>query len=292
MSAAQCSMTILTAIRPKAGREVMEEEKDIGSLIFELQKHDNPRGYKLEYKQIKGEFEPIINTLIERCDEALDSLHKLLEHEETWSCLFALETIREIKSEKSIPFLINFIVTNEEGYHDEGYEEAMRALIHIGKPAVETLLREVKSDFNDSIFSLYLVGALTGIKDERVYSFMVEVINDLMANPEKYDGWFKLEMFVYDFSEQENKEVLPLLRELLSKEWLNDSERMEIEDTILIIEDPEAFKRRNDELSKSLALLLKKSEPAKAKKIGRNEPCPCGSGKKYKKCCLNKQVPA
>ncbi len=22
-------------------------------------------------------------------------------------------------------------------------------------------------------------------------------------------------------------------------------------------------------------------------KIGRNEPCPCGSGKKYKKCCLN-----
>ena len=24
------------------------------------------------------------------------------------------------------------------------------------------------------------------------------------------------------------------------------------------------------------------------KKIGRNDPCPCGSGKKYKKCCMNK----
>nr|WP_279600031.1 SEC-C metal-binding domain-containing protein [Bacillus sp. B19-2] len=23
------------------------------------------------------------------------------------------------------------------------------------------------------------------------------------------------------------------------------------------------------------------------KAIGRNDPCPCGSGKKYKKCCLN-----
>ena len=22
-----------------------------------------------------------------------------------------------------------------------------------------------------------------------------------------------------------------------------------------------------------------------AEKIGRNDPCPCGSGKKYKKCC-------
>lgn len=25
-------------------------------------------------------------------------------------------------------------------------------------------------------------------------------------------------------------------------------------------------------------------------KIGRNDPCPCGSGKKYKKCCINKEV--
>ena len=24
---------------------------------------------------------------------------------------------------------------------------------------------------------------------------------------------------------------------------------------------------------------------APAKKVGRNDPCPCGSGKKYKKCC-------
>ncbi|GAB6138003.1 YecA family protein [Halanaerobaculum tunisiense] len=27
----------------------------------------------------------------------------------------------------------------------------------------------------------------------------------------------------------------------------------------------------------------------KRKKVGRNEPCPCGSGKKYKKCCINKK---
>ena len=23
--------------------------------------------------------------------------------------------------------------------------------------------------------------------------------------------------------------------------------------------------------------------------IGRNDPCPCGSGKKYKQCCINKK---
>ncbi len=27
--------------------------------------------------------------------------------------------------------------------------------------------------------------------------------------------------------------------------------------------------------------------PATSNKVGRNEPCPCGSGKKYKKCCVS-----
>ncbi|OGR07390.1 MAG: hypothetical protein A2511_07860 [Deltaproteobacteria bacterium RIFOXYD12_FULL_50_9] len=30
------------------------------------------------------------------------------------------------------------------------------------------------------------------------------------------------------------------------------------------------------------------NRPAQGLNIGRNEPCPCGSGKKYKKCCLGK----
>ncbi len=29
----------------------------------------------------------------------------------------------------------------------------------------------------------------------------------------------------------------------------------------------------------------RRSEPIRRQKIGRNDPCPCGSGKKYKKCC-------
>jgi SWIM/SEC-C metal-binding protein len=30
---------------------------------------------------------------------------------------------------------------------------------------------------------------------------------------------------------------------------------------------------------------LTRFEPIRSEKIGRNDPCPCGSGKKYKKCC-------
>ena len=40
------------------------------------------------------------------------------------------------------------------------------------------------------------------------------------------------------------------------------------------------------ERKKSIVFDEKKAkEPVKKQKIGRNDPCPCGSGKKYKKCC-------
>ncbi|MBW2623538.1 MAG: anaerobic sulfatase maturase [Deltaproteobacteria bacterium] len=36
---------------------------------------------------------------------------------------------------------------------------------------------------------------------------------------------------------------------------------------------------------------VRPSPPPAFKEVGRNDPCPCGSGKKYKKCCLNRQTP-
>ena len=37
-------------------------------------------------------------------------------------------------------------------------------------------------------------------------------------------------------------------------------------------------------LDRAQELTIKRTTP----KIGRNEPCPCGSGRKYKKCCIKK----
>ncbi len=34
-----------------------------------------------------------------------------------------------------------------------------------------------------------------------------------------------------------------------------------------------------------LEKMLNPSQPSVSRKVGRNEPCPCGSGKKFKKCC-------
>lgn len=39
------------------------------------------------------------------------------------------------------------------------------------------------------------------------------------------------------------------------------------------------------EMMADLERALNRSLPVHAQKIGRNDPCPCGSGRKYKKCC-------
>ena len=46
--------------------------------------------------------------------------------------------------------------------------------------------------------------------------------------------------------------------------------------------------RRHEREETNWAAVADKQEPLplSSRKIGRNEPCPCGSGKKYKKCCL------
>ncbi len=45
---------------------------------------------------------------------------------------------------------------------------------------------------------------------------------------------------------------------------------------------PPTFKSQMQEQS------IRSTKPSKKKKVGRNDPCPCGSGKKYKRCCWPK----
>lgn len=50
-----------------------------------------------------------------------------------------------------------------------------------------------------------------------------------------------------------------------------------------------------DEDLTDIARALGAPEPAmrpRVEKIGRNDPCPCGSGLKYKKCCLDRAASA
>jgi uncharacterized protein YecA (UPF0149 family) len=75
---------------------------------------------------------------------------------------------------------------------------------------------------------------------------------------------------------------LELGNEIKEYEWVQSSEMDEV------VKD-----MKNPQILHSQKHINFKTQTRKSKKIGRNEKCPCGSGKKHKKCCLSRsQAPA
>src|SRR3989344_4851516 len=253
----------------------MTKEKII-NLINELQKYDNAKGYKLEYEEARKELIPTIEELISFSNERLDELHKLIRCPETWSSLFALEILREIRSEKSIQFLIDYIIKNEKEEYGDSCEDAMFALTSIGVPAIESLINEVKNQFEKNQFYIYLVGALTEIKSKEVYKFMRQIAEDYINNEEKYGEWFHIDIFISDFDKQGEKEILPLLKEIIKLERISKNEKIEIKGTIEIIEDPVAYEKKSKEEQERLKPLVEeylkeKQSGGKKKKKKKNK---------------------
>lgn len=92
-----------------------------------------------------------------------------------------------------------------------------------------------------------------------------------------YDEYLDI-LFKYYDDDQQNR----LCRSLISADQIKTWPMFEREQKPKKITKKDIEKMKK-ELQGSIA-----PSPAKKVKIGRNDPCPCGSGKKYKFCCMNK----
>lgn len=253
----------------------MSKEEKITDLINELQKYDNSEGDRLEYNKVKENLSPIIKKIISAGEEGLNELHNLLSHEKTWSSVFALEALKEIKDEKSVNHLIDYIVKTEKGDYGDYGEDAMFTLTNIGEPAIDPLLKEIKNQFIKKKFYFYLIGALTEIKNEKVYIFMKEIVEDYIKDEEKYGEWFHIDAFTSDFEKQGKKEILPLLEKLVSLDRISKHEKIEIKETIEAVKDYIGFhKRLKKELRETrleISEYLDMKEEISDKKINKKE---------------------
>lgn len=76
-------------------------------------------------------------------------------------------------------------------------------------------------------------------------------------------------------SEDKVKDIISILPESYSNKFKKKHVKLK-----------KAVKKDIHKMIKDRGLVLKL--PEQKRKLGRNEPCHCGSGKKYKKCCLDK----
>lgn len=61
----------------------------------------------------------------------------------------------------------------------------------------------------------------------------------------------------------------------------HEDDRKKLEDDI-----PQYESDPDEGVKKTINVFIDKTTKSQPKKVGRNEQCPCGSGKKYKKCCV------
>lgn len=131
---------------------------------------------------------------------------------------------------------------------------------------------EIKYHISYFICKTHLIDML----DDLIYLDENDYIDPIQAG--EYDSLID---FMFDYKHDGNYRHVPVITYDRLKRWQSFSE------------DPQ-IKKENEENKIDFDALDRYIEKEQAlpkiKKIGRNDPCPCGSGKKYKKCCMYKDA--
>lgn len=214
----------------------------------------------------------------------------------------------EVRHEPAVPHLIADIHRNDELFS----EECAKALTKIGTEDVVRGLREAYPE-GKWHFRLYAAGLFGEIHSDAAVQACIELLawetdGDLI-------DWLASAL-AGQFSTEGNEVVYKLLEE---DEGYGDAMQSLLSSCLLTGQDfPKVAEWRREEEADRARRAEFWSQPARSRaaekpgpsfdaspppppihypiqrdeaKVGRNDACPCGSGKKFKKCCMNKAKP-
>lgn len=187
-----------------------------------------------------------------------------------------------LKHEKYIPLLAGLLEREE----DILLEEVAEALIQFQSDEV---VRAVVPYLIDPETMIFAASVVENVKTDLAVEMLIEVYQE---TEELEDQELLIEALCHHFS----KKALPTISAHMENEYTTSLVDLEMTAysayTILGEKHPELMLWKQEALNRELD---NRSETQQGQsnnvpalitnKIGRNDPCPCGSGKKYKKCC-------
>lgn len=196
-----------------------------------------------------------------------------LQYKYTWSD-FLLNYVQDMEAE-----LHNAGLSNKEYYHKR--IKYCEELIKYCKKDNISIISNTRRGIADSYFKL---GETE--KCDELYSLWID------ENPDwgwGYIGWSAC----YWFKRNKNSSYINRATEILEKALPreNVTERMEILSRLIQLYIDAGRHLEANELKKEFKVtslthrMASNTTTVHSEKIGRNDPCPCGSGKKHKKCC-------
>jgi len=234
-----------------------------------------------------------------------------------WTPIHSIHLLPLIKSKEALELLLDIIRYRSDDLDDWLTESVGGLLAAFGKDAIEDLKRfssdETLEAFvrNAATTALAFLASKTPSYKDDIKEHLMDLFNATS------DATFA-SLVADDIASFHDPSVMPQIRRAFEEnrmdELIESEEELELViagkyDDLLYYrceEDPlNHFSRKNIEYLHSLhhskpdeeddnefdedeAFDFKTKE--KPKKIGRNDPCPCGSGKKYKKCCMGKEA--
>lgn len=131
--------------------------------------------------------------------------------------------------------------------------ECYKKILESKNPVIEGTIGELSE--KNEMTAMEFIGFLDGANT----SFKEELDLELLTEESVIKAEFEWEKLLYNMHDAKAEWLYGM------EEWNN-------------IFDEEKRKHIKKEFNKSKQVIV-------GEKVGRNDPCPCGSGKKYKKCC-------
>lgn len=245
-----------------------------------------------DYKKIDDKIQKGYELILERnvasgCDSwlnAWDSIKQAMKENQ-------LHYLEELQDKfKWSDFLLNYVQDMEAELHNVGlsnkeyYHKRMlycEELLKFCKKEDVLMIGNIKRAIADSYFEL---GDTE--KCDQLYSLWLDENSDWGWG---YIGWSACYWFKRAKNSSYIKKSIEILEKALPRE--NVSERMEIVGRLIKLYMKTGRHLEANELKKEFRTTSLLNRMASntiilySEKVGRNDPCPCGSGKKYKKCC-------
>ena len=212
---------------------------------------------------------------------------------EIWAPLHAMRVLGQLHAQEAVKPLLTVLYT----YGDDDWisEDLLTVFEMIGTQAVPELAKSIIENTEKTFPNMTIAEAIQRIGD--TYQDAKHICIAALTNCLEHYSEQASELNAFLIGQLAHLRAvssLPLIRQAFEQEYVDYSMEGDIEDIEIRMgirekrSDPPDHPTPRDMIpgfGESLDNIFGRS--VKRTKIGRNDPCPCGSGKKYKKCCLN-----
>lgn len=245
-----------------------------------------------------------------------------------WIPICVIHILSVIGGNKALQSIVKTIIKHYNDTEDWLTEEMSSILAQFGSDAFDTLIEMIRDRHLDIWIREGAIRSLAMIannKNPEIATKSIPILKDIILEEQNKQ---KRTILLNEFIEFKDKDSIPFVKSLFERKMVNKSDvtfdeyiqvlndefdylkHTEIRDPLRIFgelkdyQDNEGTNHEDDEytflnsqddldISEFYEETQEETEDSVShkpmeKKVGRNEMCPCGSGKKYKKCCMMK----